>query len=347
MIPSGPSRRHFASDNWAGAHPAVLRALAAANEGHAPAYGADEITGAALDRLRQLFGPGSEAFLVFGGTGANVLGLQAVMAPHEAVICADCAHINVDECGAPERFIGCKLLTVPASDGKLRPADIEALLAHVGDEHHVQPRVVSITQATEYGTVYSPDEIRALAGVAHGNGLLLHLDGARLANAAASLGADLRGLTSAAGVDVLSFGGTKNGLLAAESVVFLNGTAVPAFRFIRKQGMQLASKMRFVAAQFLALLEDGLWLESASHANAMAQRLAAGAREVPGVRITQPVQANAVFAVLPAEYIPRLQERYFFYVWNQRTSEVRWMASFDTTEDDVDGFVAAMREIIR
>jgi threonine aldolase len=263
------------------------------------------------------------------------------------VICADGAHINVDECGAPERFTGCKLIPIPTPDGKLRPADITRQLHSVGDEHRVQPRVVSITQATELGTVYTPDEIRSLAETAHRHELLLHLDGARIANAAVSLALPFRQFTTDAGVDVVSFGGTKNGLMAAEAIVFLNGLAPEDMPFIRKQGMQLASKMRFLAAQFLALLGTDLWRRTAEHANRMARMLAEGVRDVPGITLTQPVEANGVFARVPPVHIPALQERAFFYVWNAATAEVRWMTAWDTTEEDVERFAEAMREIVR
>jgi len=334
--------RGFASDNNAGAHPEVLAAVALANTGHVRAYGDDPWTAAAVARIREHLGETAEPFFVFGGTGANVLGLQAVMRPHEAVICSDYAHINVDECGAPERYVGCKLLGVAPPDGKLTPELVSARITGVGVEHHVQPRVVSVSQSTEYGTVYTPAELRALADLAHGHGMLLHMDGARLANAAASLGVPLRAITTDAGVDVLSFGGTKNGLLGGEAVVFFDPAHARDFRFIRKQGMQLASKMRFVAAQFGALLTDELWLRSAQHANAMARRLEHAVRGIGGVRVTQPVEANAVFAMLPAAAIAAAQEAFFFYVWDERRSEVRWMASWDTTEDDVDQFAAAI-----
>jgi threonine aldolase len=338
--------RAFASDNNAGAHPEVLAAIARANAGHVRAYGDDPYTRGAITRMREHLGERAEAFFVFGGTGANVLGLQAVMQPHEAVICSDVAHINVDECGAPERYVGCKLLGVATPDGKLTPELVRARIAGVGVEHHVQPRVISISQASEYGTVYTAAELRALAELAHAQRMLLHIDGARLANAAASLDAPLRAVTADAGVDVLSFGGTKNGLLGGEAVVFFDPEHARAFRFIRKQGMQLASKMRFVAAQFEALLSDDLWLRSARHANAMARRLEAGVAAIPGVRVTQPVEANAVFAILPAAAIPVAQESFFFYVWDERRSEVRWMASWDTTEADVDQFIAAISRAV-
>ena len=339
--------RSFASDNNAGAHPEVLAAIARANTGHVKAYGDDPYTAAAVQRFRAELGEQAEVFFVFGGTGANVTGLQALLRSHEAVICSEFSHIHVDECGAAEKFIGSKLLTVQPSDGKLTPALVATRLRGIGDQHHVQPRVVSITQATEYGTVYTAGEIAALAEQAHAGGMFLHVDGARIANAAAALGVPLRAFITDAGVDVLSFGGTKNGILGGEAVVFLDPALARETRFVRKQAMQLPSKMRFVAAQFEALLTDGLWLRSAAHANAMAGRLADGVRQVPGVTVTQRVEANAVFAILPREWIAPLQAEFFFYVWDEGRSEVRWMASFDTTEDDVDRFVAALSHVSR
>lgn len=341
-----PGRRTFASDNWAGAHPEVLDAIARANAGHVPAYGNDPWTVEAHRLLTAHFGEGTQVHFAFNGTGTNVVGLQSLLRPHEAVICADTAHINVDECGAPERFLGSKLLTVPTPDGKLTPELASRRVTGVGDEHHVQARVVSITQSTELGTVYSQDEVVALADWAHGNGLLLHLDGARLANAAAALGVDFGAFGQAAGVDVVSFGGTKNGALGAEAVITFRPESETGLRFVRKQSMQLSSKMRFVAAQFVALLTDDLWLRSARHANAMALRLAMGATSVPGVELAYPVQANGVFAVLPVDVAAGMQADFPFYVWDQTTGVVRWMASFDTTEDDVDAFVARLGEVM-
>lgn len=324
----------------------MLAAVAAANQGAARSYGADPWTARAAELLRAEFGEQAEPFLVMNGTGANVLGLSAVLQRHEAVICTEMAHANVDECGAPERIGGIKLLTVAAPDGKLTPDQVAARVIRVGDEHYAQPRVVSVTQSTEAGTVYTPDELRALTDAAHALGLLVHMDGARLANAAASLGVPLRAITTDAGVDLLSLGATKNGALGAEAVVFLRPGLGGHFKYVRKQGMQLASKMRFVAAQFVALLEDGLWRRSAEHANAMARRLADGVRDLPGLRITQPVEANAVFAELAPAAVARLQETFYFYVWNERTSEVRWMTAFDTRPDEVDAFVAAVRDVV-
>lgn len=296
-------------------------------------------------RFREHFGADAVPWCVFLGTGANVLGLKAVTEPHHAVIAHAHAHIAVDECGAPERFTGCKLLAVESDDGKLTVELVRAQLHGIGDQHHVQPRVVSITQASEVGTVYTPDEIRRLADFAHAHGLVLHMDGARLSNAAAALGVPLRAITTDAGVDVLSFGGTKNGLMGAEAVVFLNGSAPAHFKYLRKQSMQLASKMRFVACQLTALLSDDLWRRNAEHANRMARRLAEKAVLVPGVSLAHPVQANGVFALLPREVVAPLQERTFFYVWDETGPVARWMCSFDTTEGDVDDFVEALRSI--
>lgn len=340
--------RALASDNYSGAHPEVLDAMAKANEHHVPAYGNDEVTERAVGILRRHLGEQAQVYLVFNGTGANVVGLQALMHSWEAVVCASTAHINVDEAGAPEKLLGSKLLDLPKADGKLTAADIDGLQWREGDIHQSQPKVVLITQSSEYGTVYSPHEIRAIADAAHARGLYLYMDGARIANAAASLGVPLRAITTDAGVDAMSFGGTKNGAIGAEAVVVLDPSLDVAGRlgFIRKQYMQLASKMRFASAQFIALLEDDLWSRNASHANAMAQRLAAGATGLPGVRITQQVQANAVFATVPAPAIPRLQQHTPFYVWDEAACEVRWVCSWDTTEQDIDDFIGHASEVL-
>jgi threonine aldolase len=337
-------QRGFASDNYAGVHPEVLDALVAANEGHQIAYGEDVYTERLQHIVREHFGPQAQAFPVFNGTGANVVALQALTRRWEAVICTETAHIHSDEGGAPEKMAGLKLLTVPTPDGKLTPALVDRQAWGFGDEHRAQPAVVSLTQSSELGTCYTPAEVAAVAEHAHERGMRVHLDGARIANAAASLGVPLRAFTTDVGVDVLSFGGTKNGLLAAEAVVVLDPDTVSGVQYLRKTSMQLASKMRFFSAQLVALLEGDLWLRSAQHANAMARRLEAAVRDVPGVMITQPVQANAVFAVLPREVTARLQKRVRFYTWNEHTGEVRWMCSFDTTEEDVDAFAAAIAE---
>ena len=335
----------FGSDNHAGALPEVLEAIAAANQGHAHSYGDDDWTRRAEARFRATFGEQASTFFVFNGTGANVVCLRALCSPWEAVICADTAHLNVDECGAPERMGGLKLLALDTPDGKLTPDLVAPRLVRFGDEHAVQPRVISITNSTEMGTVYSMAEVRALGDLAHEEGLLLHVDGSRLANAAAALGVELRELTTDLGVDALSLGGTKTGLVVGEAIVLLRPGLADAMPYLRKQSMQLASKMRFISTQFEALLTDGLWKRSAAHANAMAQRLADAVRHVPGVTITQPVQANAVFAILPPGAAETLQRDWAFYTWDEHTGEVRWMCSWDTTEEDVDAFAAAVREV--
>jgi threonine aldolase len=333
----------FASDNHAGAHPEVLEAIAAANRGHAASYGADPWTAGARHLFREHFGPDADAHLVFNGTGANVCALDALTRPQEAVICTETAHMHVDECGAPERLTGTKLLTVATEHGKLAPDDLRRWEPKRGDEHHVQPRLASLTQATELGTVYTHAQTRELAETAHGLDMLLHVDGARLANAAASLGTSLAEITTTAGVDAVSFGGTKNGLLFGEAVVFLRPGLGDGFEFTRKQLGQLASKMRFASAQFEALLGPGeLWLRSARHANEMASRLAEAVGGIDGLELAHPVEANAVFASLPGPTIDRLLAElpadHPFYVWDEDAGVVRWMCSWDTTAEDVDAF---------
>ena len=336
--------RGFASDNSATIHPDVLAAIARVNVGHTFGYGHDDYTLSVEARVAHAFGPDASAFFVFNGTGANVVSLRAACRRFEGVICAETAHLNVDECGAPEAIAGLKLLTAPGLDGKLTPELVQSRITRIGDEHAVQPRAVSISQCTELGTLYTLAEIRELAELAHEHDLVLHIDGARLSNAAAALGVSLGEV--AAGADVVSFGGTKNGLLGAEAVVLLNQQLAHDFLYIRKQSMQLASKMRFLAAQFDALLTDELWLQCAGHANAMAARLAAGLAGIPGLTITRPVETNAVFAELPRELIGSLQAQFPFYTWDEAAGEVRWMCSWDTTEEDVDGFAAAVRDLV-
>ena len=346
-----PARRVFASDNYAGVHPEVLAAIAAANGGHQVSYGADDYTGRLTEVVVAHLGKPVEVFPVFNGTGANVTALQSMVPRWGAVISASSAHINVDEGGAPERVGGMKLLTVPAPDGKLTPELVDREAWGWGDEHRAQPLVVAITQSTELGTVYTPEEIRALADHAHDHGMRLYLDGARIANAAASLDLPLARFTREAGVDVMSVGGTKNGALAAEAIVVLDPAASEGLTYLRKLDMQLASKMRFVSAQLIALLEGDLWLRNARQANAMAARLRdgvdAGIRSgaVGGVEFTQPTEANGVFATLPPGAAERLRERFGFYDWDARRGEVRWMCSFDTEPQDVDAFVAAIAEV--
>ena len=338
-----PDARGFASDNYAGIHPEILEAIARANGGHQAAYGADVYTQHLQSVFQRHFGARAAAYPVFNGTGANVISMQAMTERWDAVICAESAHINVDECGAPERVGGLKLLAVPTPLGKLTPELVDREAWGWGFEHRAQPRVVSITQSTELGTLYSVDEVAAIVEHAHGHDMFVHLDGARIANAAAALDVPLRAFTSDLGVDVVSFGGTKNGMMLGECVVVLNPDAVRGMAFLRKLSMQLSSKMRFVSVQFDALLSGDLWLRNASHSNGMAARLAAAVRDVDGVEVLRPVEANAVFAILPPAVTERLQERYPFYVWGEKTGEVRWMTSFDTTEADVDGFAAALK----
>ncbi|WP_396642324.1 threonine aldolase family protein [Microbacterium sp.] len=363
--------RGFASDNYSGIHPEVLAAIATANEGHEVAYGEDAYTARLNEVIADQFGEGAEAFPVFNGTGANVVGLQSMLPRWGAVVAASSAHINVDEGGAPERVAGIKLLTVPTEDGKLTPELVDREAWGWGDEHRAQPLVVSITQSTELGTVYTPDEVRALAEHAHGLGMRLHMDGARLSNAAASLNLPLRAFTRDAGVDVLSLGGTKNGAMLAEAIVVLDPEASEGLKFLRKLNMQLASKMRFVSAQLIALYEGDLWLRNAAHANAMAARLRAGIEagiadgSIRGVAFSQPTQANGIFATLPAGVADQLRERVRFYDWGPASggsehrasdgssgggedatlSEVRWVCSFDTHEDDIDAFVADIARV--
>lgn len=339
--------RSFASDNNAGIHQEVVKAIAAANRGHVVGYGDDPYTQSAVRKFEKHFGDGIEVFFVFNGTAANCLSLKALTSSYDAVICGEAAHIYVDECGAPEKFTGCKLIPIATSDGKLTVDAIKRAYHGVGDQHHVQPRVISITQTTEVGTVYKPREIEAIAGFAHDRKMFLHMDGARIANAAASLGLNLRQTTRDAGVDVLSFGGTKNGLMGAEAVIFFDKKLSCDFLYLRKQGMQLASKMRFIAAQFEVLLSNDLWLKSAQHANRMARLLEGKLRKIPKIRIVYPVEANGVFAQIPRRAIAKLQKRYFFYVWDEEKSVVRWMCSFDTTEEDVQHFAKFVKETVR
>ena len=341
------TKRSFASDNNAGVHPQIIKAIKAANDGHVVAYGDDHFTARAVNLFQKHFGRDIAVFFVFGGTGANVLGLKAITQSHDAIICVDTAHVNVDECGAPEMFTGCKLIALPTPDGKLRVDQIKPLLHVLGNQHHVQPRVISVSQATEMGTVYTRKELKTLSSFAHDNDMLLHVDGARLANAAVSLNATLKEITADVGVDVLSFGGTKNGMMYGEAVIFFDKELAADFKFIRKQGMHLPSKMRFISAQFEALLSGNLWKRSAEHSNRMAQILAGQLAKIPKIKITQPVESNGVFATVPPKYIPRLQKEYFFYVWDEAISEVRFMASFDTTEHDIQDFVKLVRKTVK
>jgi threonine aldolase len=336
-------KRGFASDNNAGIHPVILSAIGGANDGHCIAYGDDQYTAAATRKFKETFGDNIDVYMLFTGTAANVLGLSAIVRSYQAVICSDLAHLNVDECGAPEAVGGMKLLTVPAPDGKLVPEQLRQFLSALGDEHHSQPKAISVTEATEVGTVYTQDELLAISEFAHSNGLFVHMDGARLANAASFLSVGLKLLTKEAGVDVLSFGGTKNGMMLGEAVLFFDRELSKDFKYIRKQGMQLFSKMRYVSAQFTAYLSEDLYLLNARHANRMARLLASKLEAFRGIEIAHPVEANGVFAVFPEKYLNAVRKEYFFYTWDPIGPIVRLMTSWDTTEDDIASFVSALK----
>jgi threonine aldolase len=338
--------RGFASDNNAGFQPYILKAIEEANTGHTIGYGDDDYTREAEKQFKNLFGADVDVYFVFTGTAANVLSLSTLLKPYNAVICAETAHINVDECGAPERFIGCKLIDIPTPDGKLSPELIKPHMQGFGFEHHVQPKVISITQSTEMGTVYSPKEIKSISELAHAHNMFLHVDGARIANAAVFLQIPIKEFTLNAGVDVMTFGGTKNGLLFGEAIIFFNKKLSENFKYERKQGMQLYSKMRFVSAQFNACLSNDNWLRSAEHANKMAYLLESHLKGIPQITITQKVEANAVFAILPKHIIEHLRNEYFFYTWNEQLNEVRFMCSWDTTEEDIESFVKWIKELL-
>ncbi|MBT3386243.1 MAG: low specificity L-threonine aldolase [Prolixibacteraceae bacterium] len=339
-------KKGFASDNNSGVHPNILKAMETANKGHVVGYGDDPYTQKAIDIFKEKFGSETEVFFVFNGTGANVLGLSTVTHSFNSIICAETAHIQEDECGAPEKFTGCKLLPVEPINGKVTPEAVQHHLFGFDFEHHSQPRVISISQVTEMGTVYQPDEIKELAELAHKNNMLLHMDGARIANAAIALNLDFKAFTKDCGVDILSFGGTKNGMMMGEAVLFFNPELTNLVKYIRKQSMQLFSKMRFVGAQFIAYFENDLWKETARHANKMAKLLEAEVSKIEEIKLTQKVGANGVFAVVPRNIIEPLQKQFFFYVWDEKKSEVRWMTSFDTTEKEIREFVALIKELI-
>ncbi|MEZ0537743.1 low specificity L-threonine aldolase [Caldicellulosiruptoraceae bacterium PP1] len=338
--------RSFASDNNAKVHPKIFEALLKANEDYEISYGYDKYTKRTIELFKNIFGDDIEIYFVYNGTGANVLGLSAITQSYNAIICSNQAHIYSDECGAPEKFTGCKIIPVDTSDAKIDVKSIEKLLILKGVEHHSQPKVISITQSTELGTVYTIDELFEITQFAHKNQILVHMDGARISNAAVSLNKSLKEITKDIGVDVLSFGGTKNGMMFGEAVIFFNKELAKDFKYIRKHGMQLHSKMRYISAQFEALLADNLWFENAKHANNMAKYLESKLKEIEGIIITQKVEANAVFAIFPKNIIPKLQEKYFFYVWDEEKNEVRLMTSFDTTKEDIDGFIDLIKELI-
>jgi len=339
-------KRGFASDNNSGVHPAVIEEIMRVNHGHTVGYGDDPFSGKAKEMLREALGKEAEIYFVFTGTGANVLGLAGVTRPWNSVITAYTAHIEQDECGAPEKFTGCKVLTVDTPDGKLRPELLTRHMHGFDFEHHSQPAVISISQATEMGTVYTGAEIKELADYAHSHGMLLHMDGARIANAAVTLGLPFKAFTTDAGVDLLSFGGTKNGMMYGEAVCFLRPGLAEGFKYVRKQGMQLASKMRFISAQYIAYLSDGLWKECAGHSNTMAKKLEERLLGIKGVTITQKVESNGIFVIMPHNVAERLRGEYFFYPWNEQISEYRLMTSWDTTSDDIDHFADRLRTIL-
>ena len=337
----------FASDNYSGVHPEIMKALQNANEAHAGSYGNDQYTTSAVNKFREFFGNDVEVFFVYNGTGANVLGLTTLTQSFNSILCAEGAHINVDESTAPEKFLGCKLVAIPSADGKITATQLKEKIQRIGDQHHPQAKVISISQASEYGTVYSIEELKSLSEIAKGNELYFHMDGSRLANASVTLGKSFKEFTKDVGVDVLSFGGTKNGLMFGEAIVFFRPGLAKDFMYQRKQGMQLASKMRFISAQFEALLTNDLWKKNASHTNSLAKMLGAELNKIEGIRVTQEIEANGVFAVMPPHIIESLQKEYPFYVWNEKINEVRLMCSWDSTEGEIKNFVDKVKALLR
>ena len=342
-------KKSFASDNWSGVCPEIMQALQDVNPAHNEAYGElnDPVTEAAIEKFKQHFGEDIAVFFVYNGTAANVLGVGQLMRSYHAVITARTAHLNEDECAAPEKFMGSKILELEPEQGKIRPEQVEPFLNSIGFQHHAQPKVISISQVTELGTIYTPEEIRALSNFAHSHNMYLHMDGARIANAVVSLDTDFRSITTDAGVDVLSFGGTKNGLMFGEVVIFFGREKARDFEYLRKQGMQLHSKMRYIAAQFDRYLTGDLWKKNALQANRMAKKLAAELKRFPQLKLTQDVKANGVFCIMPPELIPLMQEAYFFHIWDQQTYEVRLMCSWDTTEEDIDTFIRLLKQKLK
>ena len=338
---------NFASDNTVGVHTEILNAIISVNNGSTVAYGEDEYTKKADKKFQEHFGKNAEAYFVFNGTAANVIGLRGLTESFHSIICADIAHINSSECNAVERFTGCKLLTVPSKDGKITVNQVKEQMHVLGEQHHAQPKVISITQPTELGIVYTPKEIKALADFAHKHKMFLHMDGARLANAAVKLGVGLRETSVNVGVDVLSFGGTKNGIMYGEAVIFFNKKLSKNFKYVRKQGMQLASKMRYISAQFIALLSNDLWRKNAQYANKMAKYLEKRLKEIPKIKLTQKVETNGVFTTVPPKCIPLINKKYFIYTWNEKISEVRLMTSFDTKKEEIDDFIDYLKKVIK
>ncbi|MBC7473218.1 MAG: low specificity L-threonine aldolase [Candidatus Sericytochromatia bacterium] len=340
-------KRNFASDNNSGIHPNILKAISECNIDHVSAYGSDIYTERAVDKFKEYFGENIDVYFVINGTAANVLGLSTITNSYNSIICSEYSHINVDECGAPEKFIGCKLINLPTEHAKITLEQIKNLILRMDDQHSNQAKVISLTQSTELGTVYSIDEIKNIVDYAHQNKMFVHVDGARISNACVSLKTNFKKMIVETGVDILSFGGTKNGLMLGEAVIFFNRELSEDFKYIRKQGMQLVSKMRFISAQFEAYLTHNLWYENANHSNQMAQLLYEKLSNIPEITITQKVQSNGVFAIIPSKYISILQEKYSFYVWNENTSEVRLMCSFDTTIDDIDKFAELIKNTVK
>jgi len=344
----GKVNKSFASDNWSGVCPEIMEALIQANIGHVESYGEtnDFYTQRAIARFREHFGKDISVFFVYNGTAANVLGTSHLLRSYQAVVSAESAHLNEDECAAPEKFGGTKILGIKTENGKILPEQVAPFLHSIGFQHHAQPRIISISEVTEKGTIYSPDEIRELATFAHSHDMLLHVDGARISNAAASLGVTFRELITDTGVDILSFGGTKNGLMFGEAVVFLKKDLARDFQYLRKQGLQLHSKMRFISAQFDRYLTDDLWKKNAENANRMAKLLESSLKHFSQIKITQPVEANGVFAIIPPQIIPLLQKHYFFHIWDEASSEVRLMCSWDTSEEDIRDFSKVLQNLL-
>ncbi|RUT78220.1 threonine aldolase family protein [Ancylomarina longa] len=338
------NKRGFASDNFSGVLPEVMNALQEANQGHVMAYGGDPYTDSAINKFKHLLGNNIDVYFAFNGTGANVIGLSTLSQSYHSIICPSSAHIQVDECGAPDKFTGCKVIPIDTPDGKLSPKLILPQLHGFGFEHHSQPKIISITQCTELGTIYQPEEIKAICDLAHQHNMYVHMDGARLANAVVSLGVDVKEITANAGVDVLSFGGTKNGMMLGEAVIFFNPELSKEAKYIRKQSMQLCSKMRYIGAQFDAMLSNDLWLKTARHTNKMAKLLETEVAKIPQVKITQKVEANGIWAIIPKDKIENLQNEYFFWIWDENAGEVRWLCSFDTTEEDIHSFVELLQK---
>jgi threonine aldolase len=336
----------FGSDNHSGVAPEIMKAIVSSNLDFQVAYGEDEFTAQAEKIFKRDFGPETEVFFVFNGTGANILALKAMTNSYNSIICAVSAHINADECGAPEKLTGCKLIAIPATDGKVSVSDVEKELRGFGFQHHSQPKVLSISQPTELGTLYTPAEIKSLTDLMHNNNCYIHIDGSRISNASESLNLPIREFTSDLGVDAISFGGTKNGLLIGEAVVFFRRELANNFLYIRKQAAQLFSKNRFIAAQFVAYLEDGLNIRLAAHSNKMAKYLENSLRGIPQVVVSRAVETNAVFAILPADISSKLREKHYFYVWDEELNEVRWMCSFNTRTEDIDLFIKDLKSLV-